>query len=24
MNTHKGIVFTLGILCCEFGRLWEA
>ena len=24
VNTHKGIVFSLGIICCEMGRLLKA
>ena len=24
INTHKGIIFSLGIICCAVGRLWKA
>ncbi|MBQ1235049.1 MAG: triphosphoribosyl-dephospho-CoA synthase CitG [Oscillospiraceae bacterium] len=24
VNTHKGAVFSMGILCCSYGRLWKA
>ena len=24
VNTHKGAIYTLGILCCSLGRLWSA